>query len=87
MRNLSYLTMGSSVKLVVRVTDYYFDVDVLDSVLFLDRRQDDKKEEAIEFFSGRYVVSKVVRNLSSSQFTMSLELCRETLNSGKGDLR
>ncbi len=87
MRNLSYLTMGSSVKLVVRVTDYYFDVDVLDSVLFLDRRQDDKKEEVIEFFSGRYVVSKVVRNLSSSQFTMSLELCRETLNSGKGDLR
>lgn len=87
MRNLSYLVSGSSVKLMVRVVDYYFDVDILDSVIFLDRRQDDKKEEVIEFFSGRYVVGKVVRNLSNRQFTMGLELYREALNSGKGEMR
>ncbi len=87
MRNLSYLVTGSSVKMMVRVVDYYFDVDILDSVIFLDRRQDNKKEEVIEFFSGRYVVGKVVRNLSNRQFTMGLELYREALNSGKGEMR
>ena len=91
LKNMSYLTSGSSVKLSCRVIDYYFDVSVLDSVLFLDRIQgvgyDQTKAEAEKFVSGRYVVSKVVRNISNRQFSMMLELNKETMNEEMGDLR
>lgn len=91
LRNMSYLTSGSSVKLTCRVVNYYFDVSVLDSVLFLDRIQgvgeNQSKQEAQRFVSGRYVVSKVVRNISNRQYAMMLELNKETMNEEEGGLR
>ena len=88
---MAYLVSGSNVKLSCRVVDYYFDVTVLDSVLFLDSIQgvgkDQTKYQAQQFVSGRYVVSKVVRNISNKQYSMMLELSKETVNEERGDLR
>lgn len=91
LKNMAYLVSGSNVKLSCRVVDYYFDVTVLDSVLFLDSIQgvgkDQTKYQAQQFVSGRYVVSKVVRNISNKQYSMMLELSKETVNEERGDLR
>lgn len=91
LRNMSYLTSGSSVKLTCRVVNYYFDIAVLDSVIFLDRIQgvgaNQSKLEAQKFVSGRYVVSKVVRNISNRSFSIMLELNKETMNEEEGVLR
>jgi len=58
-----------------------FDVSVLDVVLFKERSETSLAEETL---TGTYIVSTVTRNITASQYSTSVELSRESMNSLRG---
>lgn len=86
MRNMAYLSVGSSVKLSVRCTNYFFPVKVLDTAVIIDQRTDVQRT-ASDFLAGRYVVSKVCRSISANTCLMTLEMHRDSLNMITGDFK
>lgn len=87
MKNMSYLAVGSSVKLTVRTTDYFFPVKVLDTAVILDQKMDMQPRESSTFLAGRYVISKVCRSISANTYAMTLEMHRDALNMITGALK
>jgi len=86
-QNLVNLATFSSHAIRLNVTNQFHTVKALDLVYFKDDPPQRPKEEASEFFTGLYVVTKVSRNLSSRTFNTTLELNRECLNAIKGSLK
>ena len=57
------------------------DVSVLDIVLFKERSESNLAEETL---TGTYIVTTVTRNITASQYSTSIELSRESMNSLRG---
>lgn len=85
LRNAMYNFTCSQYKKTVRVVDRYIKVEVLDLVMFNEINT--KDERTLEYTSGLYVVTKVVRNISGGFFQTLCDLSRESLNLAEGDLR
>lgn len=87
LRNMAYLTSQSTVGVKLIVADQKFRrFDLLDPVMLLD---DELSEggQAVEFHSGDYVLTKVIRNLSGNRLSTILEMSREALALQKGNFR
>jgi hypothetical protein len=85
LRNSMYNLTCSQYTKTVRVVDKYKKIEVLDLVMY--NEIDVTNDRTLEYTSGLYVVTKVVRNISGGFFQTICELCRESLNDAKGDLR
>ena len=86
-QNLQSLALFSSHKISFSFQNLYVPVKVLDVVGFSDIEINAKTLEQAGSSAGKYFVSKVSRTLSNRQFVTTVQLCRETINEVKGDLR
>jgi hypothetical protein len=84
-RNLQGLSVYSFLRIALNYSTLYFDTEPLDLVMF---REPDpfNSQQASEYLSGRYVITKVVRQIQQRQLSTQLEMCRESMNSLVGDL-
>jgi len=79
LRNLAYLTTQSMANLEIKVRDLFRDFRVLDPVEVQVPDQEEPQQSS-EFLSGKYIITKVARNLSANSLTTILKLSRETVN-------
>lgn len=84
LKNLTNLSVLSTVKVTVTVPYRFINIKVWDVVLFKDIGIDGKGGVA-GFHSGRYVVGKVIRTIARRDFVLRLELYRDALNDTVGD--
>lgn len=85
LRNAMYNLLCSQFVKTVRFVDVFKKVEVLDKVMYNELSIN--SEGTLEYTSGNYIVSKVVRNISGGFFQTICELSRESLNNAEGDLR
>ncbi len=85
MRNMMNLALFSSTKMTVSFTNVLLPIKVLDLVMVKDDKPN--REEAADFYSGLYFVSKVSRSFGAKQFITVVEVCRECFSDTQGDLR
>jgi hypothetical protein len=83
-QNLRNLFVFSSLGFNVTVTNYNKPIKVLDTV-FLSEPQVNGTESQ-DFNAGIYIVSKVATNINLRSISLSVTLCRESLNKTTGDL-
>lgn len=85
LRNAMYNLTCSEYTKTVRFVNSYKRVAVLDLAMYNEISVE--KDGTLEYTSGLYVVTKVVRNISGGFFQTICELSRESLNNAQGDLR
>lgn len=85
LRNAMYNFTCSQYTKTVRIVDNYVKIEVLDLVMFNEINT--KDDRTLEYTSGLYVVTKVVRNVSGGFFQTICDISRESLNLAEGDLR
>lgn len=86
-KNRAHITAFSSASVELGFHGDFRPVRVLDLVLLKNDEIRTLKNLPIEYFTGLYVISKVVRNISNKQFTTTVTLCREVFNSLFGENR
>jgi hypothetical protein len=84
--NITGLALFSSESNKLSFSGRFVDIRPLDLVMFKDSEPDSGSKSA-EFHSGLYIVGRIGRSLSSSTFTTTLDLYRESFNAIKGELR
>lgn len=84
LNNLSSLAIFSTVEIKLSFQNQFKKVQVLDSVMFKEINTTGKN--SMEYSSGLYIISKVIRILSKRQFITTLTLVRESFNQPKGNL-
>lgn len=85
LRNSMYNLTCSQYKKTVRFVNVYKPVEILDLAMYSELAV--SANETLEYTSGLYVITKVVRNISGGFFQTICELCRESLNNPEGDIR
>lgn len=85
LRNSMYNLTCSQYMKTIRSVNIYKKVEILDLVMFSEI--DVTYDKTLEYTSGLYVITKVVRNISGGFFQTIYELSRESLNNAEGDLR
>jgi hypothetical protein len=87
LNNLMKLVMMSAIKVKIGFGNKDVPIKILDKVMLNDDSVGAFGNEASEFHSGLYYVSKVVRTLQNRQVYTICEMCRESLGNIKGDLK
>jgi hypothetical protein len=85
LRNSMYNLTCSQYTKTVRFVDVFKKVEVLDLAMYNEVAV--SKNETLEYTSGLYLITKVVRNISGGFFQTICEMCRESLNNPEGDIR
>jgi hypothetical protein len=85
LRNAMYNFTCSQYKKTVRFVNLYRDIKVLDLVMYQEISV--MSDSTLEYTSGLYIVTKVVRNISAGFLQTTCEICRESLNNPDGDNR
>jgi hypothetical protein len=85
LRNAMYNFTCSQYKKNIRFVNLYKDIKVLDLVMYQENSVEN--DFTLEYTSGLYVVTKVVRNISAGFLQTTCEICRESLNNPDGDNR
>jgi hypothetical protein len=80
MNNLSNLILFSSTTINIDYKNLYKPQEILDLVMFNAPDVGDKKASAIEYYSGLYIISKIVRTIRENYFSTNVTLVRESLN-------
>lgn len=84
--NMSSLMTYSTTNVRTNFYKKLVPIKVLDLVMFRD--DEIKKDDvAVEQYSGLYFVSKVSRKYENKNVVTTIDLCRESFNSSKGNLR
>jgi len=84
LRNSMYNTTCSAYKKTVRFIRCFKRVRILDLVMLSETSINNNN--SLDYTSGLYVITKVVRTLSAGIFQTTCELCRESLNDARGDI-
>lgn len=87
LHNLINLAIFSSNKITLGFNNDFRPVKILDLIMFKNDEVVSGKSSSLEAITGLYIITKVSRTLSNKQFTTVIEVCRESFNSTKGNLR
>jgi hypothetical protein len=85
LNNIVNNAVFSSVCTTLNFNNKFIPIRTLDLAMFVEQSINNPQESQ-EYSSGLYIVSKVARSLSASQFTTTVQLSREALNSIQGSL-
>jgi hypothetical protein len=85
-QNLGNLATFSSNRLVISYNNYYLPHKVLDFCMFKDVEAGGTQASEGSY-SGKYIISKISRNISEKAITTLVELSRETCSEQKGSFQ
>jgi len=85
LKNMQYLAVFGSVKIILSFHKEFYPVKVLDLVMFID--YEIGEQSATGSTSGLYFVKEVSRVIAERQLTTTVVLCREGLGESQGGLR
>ena len=85
LKNLQYLAVFGSAKIILSFHKEFHPIRVLDLVMFMDYEVGE--QSATGNTSGLYFVKEVARVISNKQMTTTVVLCREGLGEVQGGLR
>jgi hypothetical protein len=86
-RNRQYQLAYSSYKLSLTFGHVYKPIKPLDIAMFTDESIGEDNKSTVEHHSGRYIITKVARNIADSSFSTVIEMTRESFNKNEGNLK
>lgn len=84
-KNMQSLVIFDSTKITFSFINKFIPIKVLDLIMFNEKEIN--RNDASEFYSGKYFVKKVARSISNGTFSTTLQVCRESFGGTRGDLR
>jgi hypothetical protein len=86
--NLQNLAIFSSHEIEFEVKDVYKNFQLFDTIMVKETHPEDaSKDISTEYFTGYYVITKIVRNVSQRLLVTTIFACRECLNNIHGSLK
>jgi hypothetical protein len=79
-KNLASLAQFSSMKLTLSFRDKFVPIRILDLCMYMEEEIEGNADQASEYHSGLYFVTKVSRTIANSTFVTLVQICREAPN-------